>query len=255
MRRSGWQYPRNRSASPRCFLSLRSVCAHHSSEESSLRLYDCARCRVLVAICRRCDRGQIYCGHGCAEIRRRESVRKAAKVYQKRSPGAMNHARRQERYRQLQREVAKKVAAEEARATGHHLDDSSEQREPEAAAPAANVGRASENPDATGRRSVSSNTEPTVLDADRVDDHDGVDLAPATRSGALLAEKVTHQSSCGTWLRVSPRSLAPAGSASLSPSNARSTQRQSAIASFCHFCGRSASGFVRYGFLGSREVP
>lgn len=36
--------------------------------EEPLRIFACARpeCRRQVLVCRRCDRGQRYCGRGCA---------------------------------------------------------------------------------------------------------------------------------------------------------------------------------------------
>jgi hypothetical protein len=48
------------------------------------RFYVCARCRVQVIVCRRCDRGQIYCDGDCALAARQSSVREAARRYRTR---------------------------------------------------------------------------------------------------------------------------------------------------------------------------
>jgi len=66
----------------------------------SARLYSCARCRVQVRICRRCDRGNVYCGNGCARAQRREGVRRAGSRYQRTPRGARRHAARQRAWRE-----------------------------------------------------------------------------------------------------------------------------------------------------------
>jgi transposase len=63
------------------------------------RLFLCARCRAQVFICRRCDRGQIYCASGCAQAARRVSLREAAQRYQHSRRGRLAHAQRARRYR------------------------------------------------------------------------------------------------------------------------------------------------------------
>ena len=67
--------------------------------ESSARLFHCARCRRQVVICRRCDRGNIYCGKRCSQPARRESLRAAGRRYQGSRAGRLKHAARQRRYR------------------------------------------------------------------------------------------------------------------------------------------------------------
>ena len=67
--------------------------------EPSYRLYNCRRCAVQVRICSRCDRGNIYCAGECAQIRRRESRRRASARYQRTRRGAHRHAARQRRWR------------------------------------------------------------------------------------------------------------------------------------------------------------
>ena len=63
------------------------------------RFFLCARCRTQVFICRRCDRGQIYCAGGCAQAARRTSLREAAQRYQRSRRGRLAHAQRARRYR------------------------------------------------------------------------------------------------------------------------------------------------------------
>jgi len=65
------------------------------ASEKSYRLYICGRCAQQVRICRDCDRGNRYCAHGCAQIRRDESLRRAAERYQQSYGGACKHAARQ----------------------------------------------------------------------------------------------------------------------------------------------------------------
>lgn len=65
----------------------------------SARLYVCARCRIQVLICRRCDRGQIYCTGGCAQEARSRAQRAAAHRYAASRPGRLRHAARARRYR------------------------------------------------------------------------------------------------------------------------------------------------------------
>lgn len=72
--------------------------------EATARLYLCARCRRQVVICSHCDRGQRYCGGGCARVARAESLRAAGQRYQETRRGRHCHAERQRRYRQHQGE-------------------------------------------------------------------------------------------------------------------------------------------------------
>jgi hypothetical protein len=73
--------------------------------ENSARLFNCARCQHQVVICRRCDRGNIYCGSACSHRARCESQRAAARRYQRTHRGRLAHAQRQRRYRSRGREV------------------------------------------------------------------------------------------------------------------------------------------------------
>lgn len=74
-------------------------------EPATYRLYHCRRCGMQVCICAQCDCGNLYCPGECAELARRESVRRAGARYQRTLHGARKHAERQRRYRQRKRDV------------------------------------------------------------------------------------------------------------------------------------------------------
>ena len=73
------------------------------------RMYLCARCRVQVILCSRCDRGNRYCGRQCSGQARRQARRETAQRYQRSWGGRIAHARRSRRWRQrlAQREAAR----------------------------------------------------------------------------------------------------------------------------------------------------
>ncbi len=68
------------------------------------RLYNCVRCQHQVIICRRCDRGNIYCSGECAQQSRHEKQQEAAERYQSSQKGRQQHAQRQRQYRQRQQQ-------------------------------------------------------------------------------------------------------------------------------------------------------
>ncbi len=70
--------------------------------EDDYRLFNCQRCAKQVRICRRCDRGHIYCSGQCAVIRRCESLYRAGARYQRTQRGATLHAARQRAWRERQ---------------------------------------------------------------------------------------------------------------------------------------------------------
>ena len=78
-----------------------------ATEISALRRFRCALCGVLALVCRFCDRGQIYCAHGCSVTARRESLRRASVRHQASQEGRRSHAARQGRYRESRRELQK----------------------------------------------------------------------------------------------------------------------------------------------------
>jgi hypothetical protein len=71
----------------------------HSADEVSCRMFLCARCRSQVLVCRRCDRGQIYCIGTCAQQARRDNQREARRRYQATPRGRAMHAARNRCYR------------------------------------------------------------------------------------------------------------------------------------------------------------
>lgn len=71
-------------------------------DEVSCRMFLCGRCRSQVLICRRCDRGQIYCIGTCAQLARRDRQREARRRYQATPRGRAMHADRSRRYRARQ---------------------------------------------------------------------------------------------------------------------------------------------------------
>lgn len=71
--------------------------------KNSARLFNCARCQRQTLICSDCDRGNIYCSSTCASIARKGSLSESARRYQKTRRGSHQHAKRQQRYRQLQK--------------------------------------------------------------------------------------------------------------------------------------------------------
>jgi hypothetical protein len=72
------------------------------ASEQTYRLYSCARRAQQVRICRECDRGNRYCPGECAQIRQRESLRRAGERYQCSYRGAYAHAARQRAWRERQ---------------------------------------------------------------------------------------------------------------------------------------------------------
>lgn len=68
------------------------------------RIYCCNLCRCQVQICRNCDRGNIYCNGECAKLARQSYQRASSERYQNTYQGKRNHAARQMRYRQRQKE-------------------------------------------------------------------------------------------------------------------------------------------------------
>jgi hypothetical protein len=67
--------------------------------EKTYRLYNCGRCAQQVRICSDCDRGNRYCAGECAAVRRRESLLRAGRRYQRSYRGACAHAARQSAWR------------------------------------------------------------------------------------------------------------------------------------------------------------
>jgi hypothetical protein len=83
----------------------RLTCTDACVDEVSCRSFLCACCRRRVLVCRRCDRGQIYCVGTCAQEARRERQRNARRRYQTTPRGRAMHAERNRRYRARVRRV------------------------------------------------------------------------------------------------------------------------------------------------------
>ena len=74
------------------------ICRSGCTSSLSCRLFLCSRCR-------RCDRGQIYCGPDCALEVRRSNQREARRRYQETDRGRRMHAGRSRKYRARGRRV------------------------------------------------------------------------------------------------------------------------------------------------------
>jgi hypothetical protein len=80
-------------------------CSQDCASSSSSRLFLCNHCRRQVVICRRCDRGQVYCGPDCSLGVRRRNQRDARRRYQATDQGRRMHAERSRKYRARGRRV------------------------------------------------------------------------------------------------------------------------------------------------------
>jgi hypothetical protein len=112
-------------------LSQIKPCSFGCEDNQYPRLFLCDRCRQQVLICRRCDRGQVYCDHDCALEARRSRQREARRRYQASERGRQMHADRSRQYRARRRRVTdqgRNLATKSpqqsepahAGATGHH---------------------------------------------------------------------------------------------------------------------------------------
>ena len=86
------------------------------------RRFYCVRCRQVLVVCLRCDRGQRYCGAGCRSEARRESLRQAGCRYQKTLRGRRANAERQRRFRQRRERNARKVTHQGPKRTAPRSD-------------------------------------------------------------------------------------------------------------------------------------
>jgi hypothetical protein len=73
--------------------------------EVSSRLFYCALCYTQCVICSPCDYGQIYCSPDCSRSARKKFCNEAEKRYQQTPKGKLNHALRQQRYRERQSKI------------------------------------------------------------------------------------------------------------------------------------------------------
>lgn len=79
--------------------------ASRGADTATARFFLCAGCRVQVFVCRRCDRGQIYCAGTCAQDARQQAQQAAGRRYQETHRGRMKHAARASRHRARQKIV------------------------------------------------------------------------------------------------------------------------------------------------------
>jgi len=96
------EYSANPSDRPRL------ICAAEDGEGGEAlpaRRFLCGACRSAALICSFCDRGQIYCGAGCARRARQCSLRDAGRRYRASHQGRRNQARRTARWRDRQKNV------------------------------------------------------------------------------------------------------------------------------------------------------
>ncbi len=76
-------------------------------------MFNCARCREQVRLCRSCDRGNRYCGRECALLNRRQGQAEAGRRYQRTFKGALKHSHRQAEYkRRCKEEVTHQCSPE-----------------------------------------------------------------------------------------------------------------------------------------------
>ena len=69
----------------------------------SFRQTRCAWCGCIFNICRRCDRGQIYCLPLCRRLGRQKSQKEARRRHQQSVEGRKDHADSQRRYRKREK--------------------------------------------------------------------------------------------------------------------------------------------------------
>lgn len=89
----------------RAMLHQDRACSSRCADDAICRFYLCARCRRQTLVCKRCDRGQIYCGRACALEARHCRQREARARYQATVRGREMHAQRSRQYRARRRSV------------------------------------------------------------------------------------------------------------------------------------------------------
>lgn len=77
------------------------------------RTFKCCGCQTDVRVCTVCDRGQRYCSANCRNQVRRACQRRASACYQRSRVGSINHARRQQQYRERQRQEKQQLEPEQ----------------------------------------------------------------------------------------------------------------------------------------------
>ena len=67
---------------------------------TAVRLAFCSRCWTRFAVCRACDRCQVYCGRRCSEQARLENLREIRRRYRRTERGRAAHREQERRRRQ-----------------------------------------------------------------------------------------------------------------------------------------------------------
>jgi hypothetical protein len=68
--------------------------------QDSFRQARCGICEQLFFVCRRCDRGQAYCGDGCRRAGRRRAQRAAHLRHRRSTEGLLDRRDHQQAYRE-----------------------------------------------------------------------------------------------------------------------------------------------------------
>jgi hypothetical protein len=77
---------------------LAKKCAFASLALSTFRIFSCGRCQAILMICRRCDRGQVYCAD-CKLAARRDMKQRARLRHSQSLEGRGDHPDHQREYR------------------------------------------------------------------------------------------------------------------------------------------------------------
>jgi len=85
--------------------------------QQTLRQVRCGHCGQIFFVCRRCDRGQVYCSADCRHQARRQSCRRANARHQASPEGRLDHRDRQRIYRMRRRARLASVTDQGSQAT------------------------------------------------------------------------------------------------------------------------------------------
>lgn len=86
----------------------------------ALRLAFCPRCKSLFGICRRCDRGHVYCSRACSAQARASSLKQLRRRYRSTEKGRLRHVRAERRRRRRLRRAVPLSARFSAACVGDH---------------------------------------------------------------------------------------------------------------------------------------
>jgi hypothetical protein len=83
--------------------------------DDSYREIRCGLCGTIFYLCRRCDRGQMYCRAWCRHEARRRSIRAAGARHQTSPEGRLDHRDRQRAYRARLKSLSLRVTHQGSR--------------------------------------------------------------------------------------------------------------------------------------------